>query len=89
LVKVLEMELSNSVTDEVAVCYLALGLEPCDVDPDETEVIEIVRVPFSDLLAAVISGQIRDSMTVATTLRVHHMAREGELAPDLARLMLG
>jgi 8-oxo-dGTP pyrophosphatase MutT (NUDIX family) len=88
LIKVLEMELSNSVTDELAICYLALGLEPCAVDPDETEVIEIVRVPFRDLLAAVIAGQIRDSMTVATTLRVHHMAREGELAPELADLLL-
>jgi hypothetical protein len=82
------MELSNSVTDEVATCYLALGLEPCAVDPDETEAIEIARVPFRDLLAAVIAGQIRDSLTVATTLRVHHMAREGELAPDLARRVL-
>jgi len=87
--EVLRLELSNSVTDETAVCWIATDLSPCeDCAPDETEALERVRVPFRDLLAAIETGQVRDALTVATTLRAYHMAREGLLPDDLARAML-
>jgi 8-oxo-dGTP pyrophosphatase MutT (NUDIX family) len=86
--KALELDLSNSVTDERGVCYLAWDLAPCETAPDETEHFDVVRVPFRALLDAINAGQIRDSLTVATCLRAYHMAREGELPPDLARAML-
>jgi 8-oxo-dGTP pyrophosphatase MutT (NUDIX family) len=85
----LKMELSNSVTDERTVSYIAWGLDACDTDPDETERLDVVRVPFQTLLQAVSNGLVWDAMTVATTLRAYHMAREGELPADLARAMLG
>jgi hypothetical protein len=37
----------------------------------------------------VLSGHIRDSLTVAAMLRAHHMAVTGELPADLAAAMLG
>lgn len=84
----LNLELSNSITDERAVCYLAWGLEACETEPDDTEKFDIVRVPFRQLLQAATLGQVKDALTVATTLRAYHMAREGELPGDLARAML-
>jgi 8-oxo-dGTP pyrophosphatase MutT (NUDIX family) len=87
--KILEFDMSNSVTDEVAVCYLALGLTSVETEPDETERFEYARVPFSQLLKAVINGQVRDGLTVACTLRVHHMAISGELPPHLRSAVLG
>ena len=33
-------------------------------------------------------GAIRDTFTLATALRAYHMAREGELPPELAKAML-
>ena len=36
-----------------------------------------------------ISWRTVDLLTVAMLLRAHHMALTGELAPDLARAMLG
>ncbi len=87
--KILEFDMSNSVTDEVAVCYLALGLTTAETEPDETERFEYARVPFSQLLKAVINGQVRDGLTVACTLRVHHMAVSGELPPHLTKAVLG
>jgi 8-oxo-dGTP pyrophosphatase MutT (NUDIX family) len=87
--EVLRLELSNSVTDEIAVCWIATDLSACeDCAPDETEALERARVPFRDLLAAIEAGQVRDALTVATTLRAYHMAREGLLPDDLARAML-
>ncbi len=85
---ILEMELSNSVSDEVATCYLATGLSRGDQAPDETEVFEYARVPFKDVLEAVIKGQVRDSLTVATVLRTYHMAVTGDLAPHLCEAIL-
>ncbi len=87
--KILDLEMSNSVTDERGVCYLARELTACAKAPDQTEDLAVARVPFRDLLAAVIAGEVRDSLTVAATLRAHHMAREGELPGRLARVMLG
>lgn len=86
--EVLRMELSNSVTDERAIAWLAWGLSAVPVDPDPTEVIAIVRVPFTALMHEIHRGSIRDAFTVATALRAYHMAREGLLPGWLAHAML-
>ncbi|MFT3998184.1 MAG: NUDIX hydrolase [Asticcacaulis sp.] len=88
LVEVLQMDLSNSVCDEVAVCYLATGLSAAQTDWDDTESLETARIPFKDVLEAVIKGQIRDSLTVATVLRVYHMAVTGALPARLSALIV-
>jgi 8-oxo-dGTP pyrophosphatase MutT (NUDIX family) len=82
-------QLSNSVTDERAFGFLALELAPGPADPDETEQLSVVRVPYREALDAVIAGDIEDVLTVAMLLRAYHMAREGTLAGALARAMLG
>ncbi len=86
---VLTLQLSNSVTDELAYGFLALGLSLGDAAPDETEDIAVARAPFAEALDLAIAGKIQDSLTVAMLLRTHHMAVTGELPRDLARLVLG
>jgi 8-oxo-dGTP pyrophosphatase MutT (NUDIX family) len=86
---ILEMDLSNSITDENAVIFLATGLKKGRRQPEATEVFRYVRAPFVDVLARVIDGRIRDSLTVAAMLRAHHMAVTGALPPELAAAMLG
>ncbi len=86
--EVLRMELSNSVTDERAICWLAWDLEPVPTDPDPTEVLAVVRVPFLSLIEEIGRGAVRDSMTVATAFRAYHMAKEGLLPGWLAHAML-
>jgi 8-oxo-dGTP pyrophosphatase MutT (NUDIX family) len=85
--KVLQVQLSNSVTDERAVGYLALDLSESGggYESDETEEIALARVPFREAL----DGHLEDVLTVAMLLRAYHMAREGELPDRLARVMLG
>ena len=85
----LTLQLSNSVTDELAYGFVALDLSPGEAAPDETEDIAIVRVPFREALDLAVGGQIQDSLTVAMLLRAHHMACSGELPRDLSRLVLG
>ena len=88
--EILRAQLSNSVTDERMVGYLALGLSPAaDAHAaDETEAIALVRVPFREALDAAVAGHRPDMLTVAMLLRGHHMAIEGSLPGVLARAML-
>jgi 8-oxo-dGTP pyrophosphatase MutT (NUDIX family) len=87
--KVLEMDMSNSLTDERCVIFLGLGLTPGEASPEPTEVLRRRTAPFADVLARVADGRIRDSMSVAAVLRAHHMAVSGQLPADLAAAMLG
>ena len=86
--EVLRMELSNSFSDERAIAWLAWDLSTVPVDPDPTELIQTVRVPFTALMSEIHRGSIRDAITVATTLRAYHMARENLLPGWLAHAML-
>lgn len=89
--EVMRTQLSNSVTDERMVGYLALGLSPtrCSHEADDTEAIALVRVPFREALDAAVAGYLPDMLTVAMLLRGYHMAREGSLPGALARAVLG
>ncbi len=86
---ILEMDLSNSLSDEQSIIFLATDLTPGEANPEPTEVLKRRTAHFTELLDRVVGGHIRDSMTVAAVLRAHHMAVTGELPPDLAKAMLG
>jgi len=89
--EIMRGQLSNSITDERMIGYLALGLSP-GAQPhaaDDTEAITLERVPFREALEAALAGQLADMLTVAMLLRGYHMAREGALPGALARAMLG
>jgi 8-oxo-dGTP pyrophosphatase MutT (NUDIX family) len=64
--KLLDCDLSNSVTDERAVAYVAWDLTSGTASPDPTEQLEIRRVPLHAAFAMVASGEIRDALSVLT-----------------------
>lgn len=64
------MDLSNSVTDERAVMFLATDLTLGEADPDPTEALEVRWVQFEDALAMVLDGRITDAISVAAIQRV-------------------
>ena len=68
--------LSNSVTDELAMLWLATGLTRHEVDSDDpTEDLRVARVPFDEALAACLDGRIEDAMTVLGLLLVDRRRR--------------
>lgn len=88
--EVLRAQLSNSVTDERMIGYIALGLSDnggAEI-ADDTEQLSVVRAPFREVLDAAIAGHIQDMLTVAMLLRSYHMAREGSLPGALTHAML-
>ncbi|WP_448701710.1 NUDIX domain-containing protein [Mucilaginibacter sp. AW1-3] len=73
------IHLSNSVSDELGICYLAQGLEQFEAQPEETEQLMVRKLPFEDVYQMVTRGQITDSLTVASVLRVKLMMIENLL----------
>lgn len=67
---VLQMHLSNSVSDEIGYIYLARGLTFADSTPEDTEEIAVRKLPFLDAYAMVLASEITDAMSVAGILRV-------------------
>jgi 8-oxo-dGTP pyrophosphatase MutT (NUDIX family) len=57
-------ELSNSVTDEAAVAYLATGLAHGLAVPDPEEQLEFQWMPFDEVMDRIARGQITDALTV-------------------------
>lgn len=58
--------LSNSVSDEEALYYLATGLTEGEAQPEGTERLQIRRVLFAEALRMVQSGEITDALSVLT-----------------------
>lgn len=89
--EVMRVQLSNSVTDERAIGYVATGLSEGEHPhhADDTEEITLARVPFREALEAALSGHLKDVLTVAMLLRAYHMARERAFPDALTRAMLG
>lgn len=61
--------LSNSVSDEEAVLYLATGLTQGVATPDGTESLAIRWRPFNEVLAMTMDGRITDAMTIMAVQR--------------------
>jgi 8-oxo-dGTP pyrophosphatase MutT (NUDIX family) len=57
-------DLSNSVTDEVMVTYVATDLVEGPAAPEGTEQLAVRWVPFAETLAMIGRGEIRDAMTI-------------------------
>ncbi|MEY2929293.1 MAG: hypothetical protein RL033_42 [Pseudomonadota bacterium] len=70
---ILEMDLSNSVTDERCLIYLARELSPVPAHPEETEELAVRRIPFAELHEGVLEGRFKDSITVAGVLKLQRM----------------
>jgi 8-oxo-dGTP pyrophosphatase MutT (NUDIX family) len=73
------MHLSNSVSDELCIIYIARGLEQHEAEPEETEQLIIRKMPFHEAYEMVCRGEIKDSVTVGAVLKVQLMIAEEKL----------
>jgi 8-oxo-dGTP pyrophosphatase MutT (NUDIX family) len=79
--ELMRVDLSNSISDERAVLFLATGLAVGAADPDPTEALAIRWVPFTEALEMTLDGRITDVMSVAAIQRVA-LARLANIPPD-------
>jgi 8-oxo-dGTP pyrophosphatase MutT (NUDIX family) len=73
------MHLSNSVTDELSIIYLARNLQQFEAEPEETEQLIIKKIPFEEVYNMVCTGDITDSLTVAAVLKARLLLVENLL----------
>ena len=82
-----EFDISNSVTDEKAMCFIASGLTQGISAPEPSEKLTLRKVSLKELFNAVLVGDIRDSLTHMMVLTAYVKARQGLLPPDVSRLI--
>lgn len=64
-----EFNTSNSCTDEKAFIYIAQDLSFHESHPDEEEVLQVKKLPFSELYEMAIDGSITDSLTLIAVFK--------------------
>jgi 8-oxo-dGTP pyrophosphatase MutT (NUDIX family) len=78
-IKIQEMYLSNSASDEFCVLYIAQDLSFGESQPEDDEKLEVKKLHFDELYKMVESGEITDSLTVAIVLKAKIMMLEGKI----------
>ena len=63
-----ENYLSNSVTDEKAIMYLAEGLAITESTPEDTEKLQIKKIPVKEAIRMALNGEIKDVLSITTLL---------------------
>lgn len=71
--EIIKIHTSNSVTDEVGFAYLAEGLTEGETEFEETEQLEIRKLPFSEAVRMCDNGKITDSLSVAAIYRLQRI----------------
>jgi len=77
--KLLDMHLSNSVSDEVGIVYIAKELSFFEPEPEEGEVLQLKKLPFSEVYQMVMDGEITDSLSVAGILKIKLLIDQGKV----------
>jgi 8-oxo-dGTP pyrophosphatase MutT (NUDIX family) len=77
--QILVTHLSNSVTDEHGFVFLATSLEAGLSEPEETEDIQVRKLPVREAYEMVRKGEITDSVSVMAILLVQMMMDKGEI----------
>ncbi len=76
--KIANFDLSNSVTDETGMVFIARELSFGDPSPEDTEEITVKRLPFSEAVDMVLQGEITDALSIIGLLRARVWLDSGE-----------
>jgi ADP-ribose pyrophosphatase len=68
--QLLRVHISNSITDEVGVVFVAENLTAGEPEFEETEKIEIRQLPFEELVKMAMDGEITDVLSVTGILKL-------------------
>ena len=64
------IQLSNSVSNEKAWIFVARGLSFVNATPEDTEKLDVKKVPLAQAIEMALNGDIRDAMSVAGLLKL-------------------
>lgn len=67
--RIMQIHPSNSVSDEEGFVFLAEDLTSGETDFEETEVLEILKLPLKEAIEKVMHGEITDAISIAGLLK--------------------
>lgn len=70
---------SNSVTDESGYIFLATNLHQKEAEPEDTEDLKVIKIPFQKAVEMVMNNEITDSISIAGILKVDYLIKNNEL----------
>ena len=73
------LHLSNSVSNELAIVYIARDLTMGEAEPEETEQLTIRKLAFEEAYQMVMRGEITDSISVAAILKTQILILQGQI----------
>ncbi len=73
---ILRIHTSNSVTDEEGFVFLAEGLTQKETEFEDTEVLQIKKLPFREAFHMAMTDQITDSLSLAGILKLAHLRKD-------------
>lgn len=77
--EIMRLDLSNSVTDEEGVVYIAKDLSFYEPDPDDDEDLQIKKLPFSEVHEMAMNGDIKDGLALAAIFKTQHLILQGKV----------
>lgn len=78
-IELLRTHLSNSVSDEMAIVYLAQRIKVGDASPEETEDIQIKKLPFTEAVQMVAEGIITDALSIMAIQRLQLLVLQNKI----------
>lgn len=77
--QVIEMDLSNSVTDEVGLAFVAQGLQQGAANPEDTEALQVRKISLDEAVEWCMAGKITDSLSIISLLATQRLLDQGKL----------
>ena len=77
--KILDLHLSNSVSDEAGIGYIAQGLTFGEAEPEDTEDLVVKKVPFETVFQMTMDGKITCALAVPIILKAKILIDRGEI----------
>jgi 8-oxo-dGTP pyrophosphatase MutT (NUDIX family) len=68
--QIMRIHTSNSVTDEEGFVFLAEDLAQGETEFEETEQLQIIKLPLKEAIQKIMDGEITDAISVAGLLKV-------------------
>jgi len=75
--EIIKMDLSNSISDETGIAFVARDLSFHESSPDDDEELEIRKLPFEELFKMAIDGEITDSLALNAIFKTQHLLEKG------------
>ena len=70
---------SPGYVNEVIYCFLATNLTYGEMNPDEDEFLDVIKIPLEKAVEMVMNNEIRDGKTQTAVLKVAQKRRKGEI----------